>query len=69
LEKRGEIKSGNYADLVIFDENRILDLADFDNPIQPSAGIHSVYVNGQVVWEKGAVTGKRPGRWLERFVA
>lgn len=66
LEKRGEIKIGNYADLVIFDESKIIDVADFDNPDQPSAGIHSVYVNGRPVWANGTATGSRPGKWLRR---
>jgi len=66
LEGRGVIRQGNYADLVIFDENQILDLADFDNPVQPSAGIHSVIVNGELVWRNGASLGARPGKWLQR---
>jgi N-acyl-D-amino-acid deacylase len=66
LEGRGVIRQGNYADFVIFNENKIIDLADFDNPVQPSAGIHSVIVNGQLVWRNGASSGARPGKWLQR---
>lgn len=66
LDQRGVIKQGNYADLVIFDEHKIIDLASFDESEQPSAGIERVYVNGQVVWRDGEVTTNRPGSWLER---
>jgi len=65
LDGRGVIKIGNYADLVVFDSDAILDIADFDDPIRPSAGIHYVLVNGEQVWNKQGVTDNRPGRWLK----
>ena len=69
LKDRGLIKPGHAADLVLFDPDRILDVADFDDPIQPASGISRVYVNGRVVWENGGPTGNRPGMWLTRAAA
>ena len=66
LAGRGEIKEGNFADLVIFDPAIVIDTADFDNPITPAAGIDAVYVNGRVVWRDGAATDERPGKALRR---
>ena len=66
LAGRGEIKEGNFADLVIFDPAIVIDTADFDNPITPAAGIDAVYVNGRAVWRDGAATDERPGKALRR---
>ncbi|SLN66417.1 N-acyl-D-amino-acid deacylase family protein [Oceanibacterium hippocampi] len=66
LEGRGELKAGNYADLVLFDRDEVIDLATFERPDRPSAGIHRVMVNGREVWNRGATTGERPGRLLGR---
>jgi len=67
LKYRGEIKIDNYADLVIFDENKIEDKATFENPKQIAAGISYVLVNGTIVYDEGKATGKRPGKVLKRF--
>ena len=64
LKNRGVIKSGNYADLVIFDPDKISDTANFENPISHSIGINLVMVNGRVVWKDGEHTGERPGKAL-----
>ena len=58
------LKSGNYADLVIFDPDCIADTATYDNPISPCKGIQYVMVNGRFVWNNGNHTGNRPGRVL-----
>ena len=52
------------ADVVVFDPAVVADLATFAEPLQPSAGIQAVLVNGQLVEEGGAPTGARPGRLL-----
>ncbi len=66
LSKRGEIKIGNYADLVLFDKNAISDKATYENPYQFSQGIHSVIVNGRAVVQDGQLTGTLPGVALRR---
>lgn len=64
LDGRGIIAEGAYADLVLFDPETVLDRATFDDPVAPAAGIHAVFVNGQAVFDNGAVTSSRPGRVL-----
>ena len=62
LKKRGMIKEGNYADVVMFDPNKIQDHATFENPHQYATGMMYVIVNGTVVLENGEHTGNLPGR-------
>ena len=66
LVDRGIVRSGAFADLVLFDPQRIADAADFSKPTRPAAGIHRVLVNGREVWRNGQWTGARPGRILRR---
>ncbi len=66
LKQRGAIKEGNIADIVIFDEGKIADLANYQTPQKSAAGIHKVIVNGSVAWSDGRATGKRAGRVLTR---
>jgi N-acyl-D-amino-acid deacylase len=60
--KRGSLQIGNYADIVIFDPEKIQDHATFDKPHQYSTGMQFVLVNGVLVLENGEHTGARPGR-------
>lgn len=53
LTDRGEIKSGYWADLVIFNPNTIIDNATFEAPHQYPTGISYVLVNGKVAIENG----------------
>ncbi len=66
IKDRGVIAEGNFADLVLFDADAIIDSATFANPAKPAAGIAQVFVNGARVWHNGASTGVRPGRGLRR---
>jgi N-acyl-D-amino-acid deacylase len=66
LLDRGVIRQGAAADLVLFDTLVVRDNATTDNPHGPASGISMVWVNGEVVYEKGAATGKFPGRGLRR---
>ncbi len=66
LVDRGEVRSGAFADLVVFDPARIADIATYEDPQQPPAGIAHVFVNGRSVVRDGAHTGARPGRTLRR---
>jgi N-acyl-D-amino-acid deacylase len=65
LKNRGLIRSGYYADLVLFDEQEWKDNADFVHPHAPASGIRRVYVNGVESFRDGQVTA-RAGRFLER---
>jgi N-acyl-D-amino-acid deacylase len=58
---RGMVREGFAADLVIFDENTIADLATFVNPHQFPTGIDYVMVNGQLIFAGGSLTNARPG--------
>jgi len=61
---RGVLRSGMWADVVIFDPGTVRDLATFDNPNQLSQGMEYVLVNGVPVIEHGKMTGALPGRVL-----
>jgi len=65
LQKRGELKVGNYADIVIFDPAKIKDNATFDKPHQYSEGMIDVFVNGVQVLKDGEHTGAKPGRFVK----
>jgi N-acyl-D-amino-acid deacylase len=67
LADRGVLREGAYADITLFDPERVIDAASFDDPVRPAPGIHTVIVNGQPVWADGAPTGARPGRVLKRI--
>ena len=61
---RGVLKTGMWADVVIFDPETVRDLATFDNPNQLSQGMEFVLVNGVPVIENGKMTGALPGKVL-----
>lgn len=62
LPSRGLIKEGCWADVVIFDYDKIKDNATYEYPFRTPSGIDFVLVNGQVVIEKGKHTGAKPGK-------
>ena len=64
LQKRGELKVGNYADIVVFDPARVKDNATFAKPHQYAEGIIHVFVNGVQVLKNGDHTGAKPGRFV-----
>jgi len=64
LHDRGVLKTGTYADIVLFDPAKVRDRADFKNPHQFAEGFLHVIVNGQAVILGGKLTGTRPGRVL-----
>ena len=66
IVERGSIEVGYYADLVLFDPDKVRDRATAAAPHVPSTGIEKVWVNGQLVFEGGQVTGNRPGRAIRR---
>ena len=64
LLDRGTLRPGMKADIVVFDPNRVRDAATFVRPHQYAEGTSAVIVNGQVVFERGAMTAARPGKVL-----
>ncbi len=64
LKDRGLLREGYWADVVVFDPNRIIDRATFSSPKQYPEGINYVLVNGRIVIDRGNHTGERPGMAL-----
>jgi dihydroorotase/N-acyl-D-amino-acid deacylase len=64
LKDRGLLREGYWADVVVFDPDRINDTATFASPKQYPAGINYVLVNGRIVIDGGNHTGARPGMAL-----
>jgi N-acyl-D-amino-acid deacylase len=62
IKKRGNIKVGYYADVVVFDADKIKDIATFEQAHQYAEGMQHVFVNGVHVLHEGNHTGAMPGR-------
>jgi N-acyl-D-amino-acid deacylase len=62
ISKRGRIEKGCYADLVVFDADRVIDTATYDDPRQFPVGIPYVLVNGQVAVDRERCTGVMAGQ-------
>ncbi len=69
LVDRGALRPGAYADITLFDADKVIDVADFKDSMRPAKGIEMVMVNGRQVWRDGAWTGNRPGRLHRRDAA
>ena len=65
LQKRGELKVGYYADIVIFDPSKVKDNATFEKPHQYSEGMIHVFVNGVQALKDDEHTGAKPGRFVK----
>jgi len=65
LVKRGELKKGYYADIVIFDPATVQDHATFAKPHQYATGVLHVLVNGVQVLRDGEHTSAKPGRFVK----
>lgn len=64
LKERGLIKEGYYADMVLFNYDRIIDRATFNEPFHKAEGIGYVFVNGSLAFKEGRCTGSLSGRVL-----
>jgi N-acyl-D-amino-acid deacylase len=64
LENRGLLKPGYFADVTIFDPAAIIDRATFASPTQLSLGIDYTFVNGQIEYDHGKLTGATGGKVL-----
>jgi N-acyl-D-amino-acid deacylase len=65
INNRGELKTGNYADIVIFNPSTIKDNATFEKPHQYAEGMLHVFVNGVQVLKDGEHTGAKPGQFVK----
>ncbi len=64
LQDRGLLREGFFADIAVFDPERVTDRATFPDPHQYAEGFEYVLVNGTVVVDGGEHTGALPGRVL-----
>jgi N-acyl-D-amino-acid deacylase len=64
FSERGQIRPGYWADLVVFDPEKVRDNATYNDPHHYATGFKYVLVNGVVVVEDDHKTGARPGMVL-----
>ena len=64
LNDRGEIKEGNYADLVLFDPDRVIDTSSYTEPTRRAEGVVAVWVNGKLSYDSNGEQADRAGRML-----
>lgn len=64
LADRGRLKPGAWADIVVFDPDKVADAATFENPHQYAQGFDHVLVNGVTVIRDGSLTDAKPGQPL-----
>ncbi len=64
LDHRGLLRTDYFADITIFDPEKVRDLATFDDPNKPSVGFEYVFVNGTLALEHDKITGQLGGRPL-----
>jgi len=62
LGRRGALKTGYFADVVVFDPDWVKDNATFEKPHQYSGGVRDVFVNGVQVLKNEEHTGAKPGQ-------
>jgi N-acyl-D-amino-acid deacylase len=66
IARRGTLREGYFADVVVFDPQTIQDHATFEKPMQFATGVSQVWVNGVAVIRDGEHTGAKPGRVVRR---
>jgi N-acyl-D-amino-acid deacylase len=64
LDRRGELRPGYFADVVVFDPAAIQDRATFENPHQFAEGIHWVVVDGHLTLDRGSLSTRLVGTVL-----
>jgi N-acyl-D-amino-acid deacylase len=66
IARRGLLKQGYFADVVVCNPQTIQDHATFEKPMQYATGVSEVWVNGVEVIHDGAHTSAKPGRVVRR---
>jgi N-acyl-D-amino-acid deacylase len=69
LRDRGLLKEGYFADITIFDPTSVTDKATYKNPVELSEGVKYVFVNGQLEYDNGRLTGVHAGKILRGCVS
>jgi len=64
IRDRGLLQAGLFADVAVFDPDRVIDRSTYEDPFQYPEGVVHVIVNGQIVLDQGKPTSARPGRAL-----
>ena len=64
LDRRGYLKEGYFADVVVFDPVRYAPKADYLHPKILSEGVEELWVNGRSAIHAGKMTGQPAGRVL-----
>jgi N-acyl-D-amino-acid deacylase len=64
LSDRGLVREGMRADVLVFDLDKVKDVATYQQPLLPSTGIEEVIVNGVLTIDQGKPTGARAGQVL-----
>jgi len=68
IAERGWLKTGYFADVVVFNAATVRDRATFAEPHQLAEGVEHVFVNGRALLQDGRLTGELPGKWLQSKV-
>lgn len=66
LKDRGWLREGCWADITVFDPQKVIDRSTYEKPFAYNEGIEYVLVNGQLVLDRGKHTGAKPGQPLRR---
>jgi N-acyl-D-aspartate/D-glutamate deacylase len=66
MPERGYLRVNHFADIVVFDPEKISDDATFEDPHRYSHGVKYVFVNGQPAVWNGNPTGALAGKALKR---
>jgi N-acyl-D-aspartate/D-glutamate deacylase len=66
LKDRGLLRAGLFADVTVFDPEKVADRATYTEPFQYPVGVEYVVVNGRLVLDRGEHSGAKPGRALRR---
>ena len=64
LDRRGYLRNGYFADVLVFDPNRYVPKADYVHPAVLSVGVQELFVNGVAAVDNGKPTGATAGRPL-----
>jgi N-acyl-D-amino-acid deacylase len=66
LKDRGLLRENYWADVAIFDPEKVRDRGAYADPHQNADGAHYVIVNGELVVDEGKITGKLTGKVLAK---